>query len=209
MANRSDRLAGFYEQPGELNRGVDDAQVFRRASAGNQQHVELVNSVGFQLGERDVDREGSTLLPDDLTWLDPDQHCFGARAFDGGHWFDDLRILEVVRDDDRDSFLAHRYSSPGRSRYQASVASVSSSERLSFRLRIIVMACSTGTAPRSSPVRKRIATAPASASRLPITSMNGIFLSCAFRIFACIRSRPSSTSARIPASFNCWATALA
>ena len=49
---------------------------------------------------------------------------------------------------------------------------------------------------------------PSAASRFPITSMYGIFCSCASRILACIRSRRSLTSMRSPPSVRRLATSL-
>ena len=96
----------------------------------------------------------------------------------------------------------------------ASLAAASStssrwSDRDSIRGSAISRKAPTGIAPRSRPLRRRTATASSAASRFPITSMYGIFCSCASRILACMRSRRSLTSMRSPASVRRLATSCA
>src|SRR5262249_17868621 len=59
-------------------------------------------------------------------------------------------------------------------------------------------ASASGTLLRCDPSRYRTATVPPATSSSPAIAMNGIFCCCAVRIFFCIRSSDSSTSARMP-----------
>src|SRR5215216_5074281 len=60
VADRADRLPRFDEAPREGDRLIDDAQVLRSPTSGNDQQVELVRR---HLVERPLDLEHAALLP--------------------------------------------------------------------------------------------------------------------------------------------------